>query len=475
MYSLGYPSVCLDDLPPPLANVYPTALTNPITQFAVAPIVGIPSITTPDITNTCERSTETAYTCKCLAQVLQRGKLADGRKCKHLRCLLGDEHENARCDENMQTLVYTPGTIPANPKQHVPKAYNGSSAAPAHQFQRSLLPSDLKGSLDKPRHFSTTASRRNQPNPDSETGRSLLLAHKFDLDGKLDPTGWWMSEKLDGVRAYWDGVSALWSRTGKPLLAPKTFLDQLPRGCSLDGELYLGKDRFDEISGIARSHDSPRWNEIKYMVFDAPSLESLPFEERLAHLKRLFPTLPPTEVKNNQLNTDSPIILVQHERCHGMEDLKNKLAQLQDQQGEGLMLRQPGSLYVGKRSRTLLKVKTFYDAEARVVGYEPGKGKYEGMTGSLICEMEDETTTFSVGSGLTDERRLSPPPIGSIVTYRFFELTKQKVPRFPTFVGERIDSTSPKDAVVRSRDLTFAMVESGSTQVKRRRKKVKET
>lgn len=161
------------------------------------------------------------------------------------------------------------------------------------------------------------------------------------------------------------------------------------------------------------------------------------------------------------------------------------------------MLRKPGSKYEPKRSSTLLKVKTFYDAEALVVDHEPGKvrldelyshaaycrcseltikassmdaqGKYEGMLGSLVCVMEDRKTQFKVGSGLNDDRRVNPPPvslptpqlivlpsrshsqfsqIGSIITYRFQELTQQNVPRFPTFVGERFDVAGPKDAVI---------------------------
>lgn len=112
------------------------------------------------------------------------------------------------------------------------------------------------------------------------------------------------------------------------------------------------------------------------------------------------------------------------------------------------MLRKPGSKYVHGRSSTLLKVKSFYDAEARVIGYEPGKvslrklcptafrsvreltdsnlpgrsgflrqGKYKGMTGALKCEMASGKE-FSVGSGLSDEQRSKPPKIGSIITYK---------------------------------------------------------
>lgn len=111
------------------------------------------------------------------------------------------------------------------------------------------------------------------------------------------------------------------------------------------------------------------------------------------------------------------------------------------------MLRKPNSKYEGKRSSTLLKVKTFFDAEAEIVGHEPGKGKYKDKIGSLLVKMESGKT-FSVGAGMTDQDRERPPEIGTIIHYRFQEITKAGVPRVPTFMGEAIDKTEPKDAVL---------------------------
>ncbi|GAA5921258.1 hypothetical protein JCM1841_001658 [Sporobolomyces salmonicolor] len=239
----------------------------------------------------------------------------------------------------------------------------------------------------------------------------------------------------------------------------------LPRGQTLDGELYLAHDRFDETSGIVRSLASDRWGELKYMVFDTLSFPDSPFEDRLGALASFFPAATPGAVQEGR-GPASAVVLVEQEVCKGLAHLKERLAEVQKMGGEGLMLRQPKSLYVPKRSKTLLKVKTFYDAEAKVVGYEPGKGKYEGLTGSLICAMEDGSTMFSVGSGLTDERRADPPKVGAIITYRFFELTKQGIPRFPTFVGERFDASAAKDAAVRERD-TPAAAPSGQGRKKK--------
>lgn len=103
------------------------------------------------------------------------------------------------------------------------------------------------------------------------------------------------------------------------------------------------------------------------------------------------------------------------------------------QGGEGLMLRQPQSLYEVGRSTTLLKVKAFLDAEARVVEHLPGEGKHKGRLGALVVEMPGGKR-FSVGTGFSDAERASPPPLGSLITYRYQELTDRGVPRFPSFL-----------------------------------------
>lgn len=275
--------------------------------------------------------------------------------------------------------------------------------------------------------------------PDAGAGAAkvaLLLAHKFELDSnKRDPTGWWMSEKLDGIRAFYDGRDAIFSRLGKKFYPPKEFVNRLPKGISLDGELFIDRDSFDTTSGVVRSHSGEGWEAVKFMVFDLPSETRLTFEERQDKLNTLFPqpmvvTVPSFDDAESQVNeADAEAVavveVVKQVKCRGLDHLKDELRAVQAHDGEGLMLRQPGSFYVGKRSTSLLKVKTFYDAEARVVGYKPGKvsvdsgwcatpsrltvtvltqGKYVGMTGSLTCEMANGKQ-FDVGSGLTDERR----------------------------------------------------------------------
>jgi DNA ligase-1 len=106
--------------------------------------------------------------------------------------------------------------------------------------------------------------------------------------------------------------------------------------------------------------------------------------------------------------------------------------------GEGLMLRQPGSQYETGRSATLLKVKRFQDADARVIEHLPGTGRHRGRLGALLVVLPDGTT-FSVGTGFSDAERERPPAVGSLITFRYQELSDRGVPRFPSFVRNRSD------------------------------------
>jgi len=217
---------------------------------------------------------------------------------------------------------------------------------------------------------------------------------------------------------------------------------------TLDGELFAGRRNFQDVVSIVKAANSPSWKEVKYHVFDVPSAGSEPFEKRMDILGRTFLDGSQEPEDGARFTGECKVECVLVEQQTLVKDRDHVLEMLRDVEsrgGEGLMLREPGSSYVGARSNTLLKVKTFHDAEARVVGYTKGKGKYAGKIGALLCEMASGKK-FSVGSGLSDKQRAKPPSIGSIIVYRFQELTRDEVPRFPTFVGESADKREPKDA-----------------------------
>jgi DNA ligase len=251
----------------------------------------------------------------------------------------------------------------------------------------------------------------------------LLLAKVWD--SSINPTGWWMSEKYDGLRGYWDGRK-LWTRQGNLIHAPDYFLAELPRDIALDGELWIGYGKFEETVGAVRSETpDDRWKRVHFMVFDAPQAKGT-FEERMQFLRAALP-------KPNGF-----VRIVAQERCQGVAHLLTERDRVVKLGGEGLMLRQPGSAYEQGRSATLLKVKPYDDAEATVIAHEVGKGKYAGKLGALRVRTDDGRE-FSIGSGLTDAERESPPPVGTVITYRFQGLTAKGLPRFPSFLRIRRD------------------------------------
>ena len=253
-------------------------------------------------------------------------------------------------------------------------------------------------------------------------GPKLLLAHSFEKYPDLDPTGWWCSEKLDGIRGYWDGTQLI-SRQGNTINAPPWFTDQLPGSIPMDGELWMGRKRFQEtISAVKRDVPDDRWKEVRYMVFDLP-LHGGIFEKRMEYLQGMhdgrwaWTPLHHTKMKS---------------RAHLLDELKRvvKLG------AEGLMIREPGSLYVGRRDKSILKVKDFKDAEAVVLEHVPGEGKHKGRLGALRVKMPNGNE-FDIGTGYSDKERENPPNKGSTVTYRFTELTNDGLPKCASFVCVR--------------------------------------
>ena len=250
----------------------------------------------------------------------------------------------------------------------------------------------------------------------------LLLANAYREDVALDR--YWVSEKLDGVRAYWDG-ERLRSRKGNPINAPPWFVAHFPR-VPLDGELWMGRGAFERLSGAVRRQrpDDAQWREIRFMVFDLPSSPAT-FDRRLQRLREMFETVA------------SPYVaLVEQFRVTGRAELMERLERVVAGGGEGLMLHRGSSLYAAGRSDDLLKLKTHEDAEAVVIGHLPGKGRLTGMLGALLVETP-EGLRFRLGTGFSDEERRNPPPLGATVTYKHHGRTRNGVPRFASFLRIR--------------------------------------
>jgi len=237
---------------------------------------------------------------------------------------------------------------------------------------------------------------------------------------------YWVSEKLDGVRAYWDG-ERLWSRRGNPFQAPDWFVSDFPPQ-PLDGELWLGRGHFAQLSGIVRTVRpvDADWRSVRFMVFDLPLVDQT-FDQRLPRLRELVS------------QAGSPYLaLVEQQRPGNHQQLMARRDKMIAVGGEGLMLRRGASIYKAGRSDDLLKVKRFDDAEAIVVGILPGKGKYQGMMGALRVRLAGKRE-FRIGSGFSDAERAEPPPLGSVITFKHSGHTATGLPRFASFMRVRND------------------------------------
>jgi len=247
----------------------------------------------------------------------------------------------------------------------------------------------------------------------------LLLA-RVD-SGALDPAQCLVSEKFDGVRGYWDG-STLRHRSGRAVNAPAWFTARLP-GRPLDGELWLGRGRFDALSALVRADppDDAGWRQVRYLLFELPGAPGT-FAERAQAIERLAEAAGWPQLQ-----------AVAQSRVADRAALRRRLEDTVAQGGEGLMLHLASAPYGVGRSEVLCKLKPYLDAEATVVGYRPGKGKYRDGVGALEVETP-EGRRFRLGSGVPDAMRRQPPGIGSVVTYRYQALTDHGIPRFARVV-----------------------------------------
>ncbi len=246
----------------------------------------------------------------------------------------------------------------------------------------------------------------------------LALAKSFK-EGLFNQA-YWVSEKLDGIRCYWDGRQLL-SRNGKVIHAPTWFIQRFPQ-TPMDGELWIKRGGYQLITKIVldKTPNEHLWRKVSYQAFDLPNSPA-PFELRQTKLQSLIEHI------------DLPhLAWVKQQKMNDSELIKKHLMDVVDQGAEGLMLRKPSSLYKAGRSNDLLKLKLREDAEARVIAYQAGRGKFKGMMGAIWVEMPNGTL-FKIGTGFSNNERSNPPPIGSDITYSYQGFTERGLPRFASF------------------------------------------
>ena len=266
----------------------------------------------------------------------------------------------------------------------------------------------------------------------AEVRPALMLANVYHQGVQLQD--YWVSEKYDGVRGFWDGEKLL-TRGGEKVVVPAWFTAGWPK-ISLDGELWAGRGKFSKaVSTVRQQSIGPasdaEWRGMRFMVFDLPT-QGGPFTDRIAPLQKVVGQISQPWVQ-----------AVEQSRIADHAALQALLKKTVKLGGEGLMLHRGDALYKGLRNDDLLKVKTHEDAEARVVGHVPGKGKYAGQLGALLVEtlaMDGlAAKRFKLGTGFSNADRRDPPAVGSLVTYRFRGLNDSGIPRFASFMRVRAE------------------------------------
>jgi DNA ligase-1 len=306
----------------------------------------------------------------------------------------------------------------------------------------------------------------------------VMLAHSFEpLKHKCEGSFW--SEKLDGNRCLWLPMtrgmdfqkvvfantnrddrnhvcSGLWSRSGKPIFAPDWFLDKLPIGHALDGELFTTRGGFQTTASYIKKHKpiDEEWRRVGYYVYDIPGYVRV-FEPGRINTPNFAEKLIPgnlalemgitvdhpwnaprrfeqvwnylrtnwTPAQPGTLNGEwAPLQQTQlpMNRFKAEAELEEQMRLIQEYGGEGIMLRRPHSLWQPKRTDEILKVKRMHDMEGVVIGYNYGMGKLYGLVGSirLRCQKPADVHEEKVIvppvfefdlSGFTDlERTISP-------------------------------------------------------------------
>ncbi len=373
------------------------------------------------------------WSCTCPAWKNSGGPV-ERKTCKHLRQVRGDAAEAARiagvpapvpaalgtaqtpatvCNTTKVPLMNVIAEVTDKAAAEGVQTVNGRAVTADASYAQTILDRAAKD-----------GRKLRQDEKTKLHGPPVLLAHSFEDFDDLDPTGWWYSEKLDGVRAWWDGKNFI-SRQGNVFHAPDWFKSGLPDHL-LDGELWIGRGKFQATMAVVRRLDGgDMWKQVKYVVFDAPHLTDKTFEERISTLKGIC------EKSSNKFIQFHP-----HHKVQSRDHLMGELKEVESLSGEGLMIRKPGALYVAGRSDTILKVKPFKDAEAVIIGHVPGKGRHKGVLGGLLVRMPNGKE-FNVGTGLTDEERRNPPKVGQTITYRYTEHTNDGIPKCASFVCMR--------------------------------------
>jgi DNA ligase-1 len=277
-----------------------------------------------------------------------------------------------------------------------------------------------------------TGSFENIKDIDNEIHFEPMLAHKWEDQMSKIKFPVFSQPKLDGIRCIVK-KDGMWSRNGKKIIsAPHIFESMKPlfdKDSSLifDGELYADKfaNDFNAICSLVKKTKptSEDLNEsrikIQYHIYDLPSNNDT-FVKRYKELTNM--SLPKC------------CVLVKTEQLDNLNDVNAYYEDYMSAGYEGQMIRLD-SKYENKRSKSLLKHKSFIDEEYIILDVEEGGGNKTGMVGSFVFKTKEgkiynSSPKFNWEECIkmwNDRKNL----IGKTATVKYFNLTPDGVPRFP--------------------------------------------
>ncbi len=227
---------------------------------------------------------------------------------------------------------------------------------------------------------------------------------------------WVMSEKLDGIRGYWDG-DAFYTKGGKRLSPPLEFTQGFPP-FGLDGELWTKRQDFENIQSQVLAVGS-RWEGISYHIFEVPNAKG-GFLQRLKKARAWF-----------KIHSNQNVKIIPQYHCPDKKSLNTYLEQIIAKGGEGVMIKNPNLPYTAGRTSTMLKVKKAQDMEGIVVGINWHTDNKHLK--SLILKLKNGVE-FKLGNGFTKSQRLNPPSVGANVTFKYYGFSKYGKPKFASFI-----------------------------------------
>ncbi len=273
-----------------------------------------------------------------------------------------------------------------------------------------------------------------------------------NLDSRLDSrvvdnlNDYAVSEKFDGIRALWDGQN-MFSKSGKILAIPRCFSEKLaildlPKGDFVEGEIWIDYGAFEAISSVIRRKNPTceDFSKVKYLIFNAHTAISH-CEKREAirgnqHCQKYDSVVDMAQNLAKIVpfcdSTNAQICVIRQVRVDSQKELSDFFNAVIAKGGEGVIVRD---------SRVAFKLKPQNDAECKIIDFSRGKGRIRGKIGAIICESLENKNSgiakgkiFRIGSGLSDEIRSNPPPIGTIITYKFSGISKNGIPKHTRFL-----------------------------------------